>query len=132
MILIDSMNYENTEVRFYSGIDFNKLIEHPKDGSNGFIFCFINNWVKEVTSYNRELKISSIVNDENFNEFDWKLIDNNYINIYQTDGIGIDVVYETVRNKLIKNQFPDMPWIPISSGMTGAWNISNNKGNLQN
>jgi hypothetical protein len=132
MILIDSMNYENTVVRFYNGIDFNKLIEHSKDGSDGFIFCFINSWIKEVTSYNRELKISSIVNDDIFNEFDWESIDNNYISIYQTDGVGIDVVYETVRNKLNKNQFPDMPWIPISSGMTGAWNISNNKGNLQN
>ncbi len=132
MILIDSMNYKNTVVRFYNGIDFNKLIQHPKDGSDGFIFCFINSWIKEVTSYNRELKISSIVNDDIFNEFDWESIENNYISIYQTDGIGIDVVYETVRNKLNINQFPDMPWIPISSGMTGAWNISNNKGNLQN
>lgn len=130
MILIDSMNYGNTVVRFYNGIDFNKLIEHPKDGSDGFIFCFINSWIKEVTSYNRELKISSIVNDDIFNEFDWESIDNNYISIYQTDGVGIDVVYETVRNKLNKKQFPDMPWIPISRG--GAWNISNNKDNLQN
>ena len=97
MILIDSMEYENTIVKFYNGVDFDKLIKHPKDGKEGFIFCFIENWVKEVKSYNRELKLESIVNNSEFNEFKWDLLENNYISVYQTSGIGIDVVYETIR-----------------------------------
>ena len=64
MILIDSMEYEGTIVKFYNGVDFDKLIKHPKDGSKGFIFCFIENWVKEVKGYNRNLKIESIVKSQ--------------------------------------------------------------------
>ena len=127
MILIDSMGYEGTKVNFYNGVDFNRLINHPKDGSKGFIFCFIDNWVKEVKGYNRNLKIESIVNNSDFNEFKWDLLENNYISIYQTSGIGIDVVYETIRGKLEKSQFPDQPWVPIAGVSNGAWKISNNQ-----
>jgi hypothetical protein len=127
MILIDSMEYENTIVKFYNGVDFDKLIKHPKDGKEGFIFCFIENWVKEVKSYNRELKLESIVNNSEFNEFKWDLLENNYISVYQTSGIGIDVVYETIRCKLEKSQFPDQPWVPIAGVSNGAWKISNNQ-----
>lgn len=127
MILIDSMDYENTKVNFYNGVDFNELINHPKDGSNGFIFCFIDNWVKEVKGYNRNLKIESIVNNSEFIEFKWDLLENNYISIYQTEGVGIDVVYETIRSKLEKSQFPDKPWVPIAGVSRGAWKISDNK-----
>jgi hypothetical protein len=127
MILIDSMEYEGTIVKFYNGVDFDKLIKHPKDGKEGFIFCFIENWVKEVKSYNRELKLESIVNNSEFNEFKWDLLENNYISVYQTSGIGIDVVYETIRGKLEKSQFPDQPWVPIAGISNGAWKISNNQ-----
>jgi hypothetical protein len=121
------MEYEGTIVKFYNGVDFDKLIKHPKDGKEGFIFCFIENWVKEVKSYNRELKLESIVNNSEFNEFKWDLLENNYISVYQTSGIGIDVVYETIRCKLEKSQFPDQPWVPISGISNGAWKISNNQ-----
>ena len=127
MILIDSMDYEGTKVNFYNGVDFDRLISHPKDGSKGFIFCFIDNWVKEVKGYNRNLKIESIVNNSEFSEFKWDLLENNYISIYQTEGVGIDVVYETIRGKLEKSQFPDQPWTPISGISNGVWKISNNK-----
>ena len=127
MILIDSMDYEGTKVNFYNGVDFSELINHPKDGSKGFIFCFIDNWVKEVKGYNRNLKIESLVDNSEFSEFKWDLLENNYISIYQTSGIGIDVVYETIRGKLEKSQFPDQPWTPISGISNGAWKISNNK-----
>lgn len=127
MILIDSMDYENTKVNFYNGVNFDELINHPKDGSKGFIFCFIDNWVKELKGYNRNLKIDSIVNNSEFNEFKWDLLENNYISIYQTEGVGIDVVYETIRSKLEKSQFPDKPWVPIAGISRGAWKISSNK-----
>jgi hypothetical protein len=121
------MEYEHTKVKFYNGVDFDKLIKHPKDGSDGFIFCFIENWVKEVRSYNRELKLESLVENVEFNEFKWDTLENNYISIYQTEGVGIDVVYETIRSKLEKSQFPDQPWTPIAGISRGAWKISNNQ-----
>lgn len=127
MILIDSMEYVGTKVKFYNGIDFDKLINHPKDGTEGFIFCFIENWVKELKSYNRELKLESLVENIEFNEFKWDTLENDYISIYQTEGVGIDVVYKTIRNKLEKSQFPDQPWTPIAGVSRGAWKISNNQ-----
>ena len=127
MILIDSMYYQDTKVMFYNGIDFSKLLTHSKDGSDGFIYLFIENWVEEVKSYNRNLKLESIINNLDFNEFNWDLIDNNYVCVYQTQGVGVDVVYDTIRKKLENDQFPDQPWIPMASGKTGAWKISNNQ-----
>jgi hypothetical protein len=127
MILIDEMKINNNIVKFYDGVDFNILIKHSKDGSGGFIFCFIDNWVKEVKSYNRQRKLNSIVDNIKYINFEWEMIDNNYINIYQTEGLGIDIVYETIRGKLEKNQLPDQPWTPIAGISRGAWKISNNQ-----
>ena len=123
MTLIEKIEFQNNTIRFFSGIDFEVLINHPKDGSDGFIFCLIENWKTEVISYNRNNKIKSIVGNKDYDDFNWESINNNFISIYQTEGIGFEVVYETVKNKLLKNQFPDMPWIPIKGITTGAWKI---------
>jgi hypothetical protein len=125
MILIDEIIVSGNLVRFYEGIDFDKLLKHPKNGSNGFIFCFINNWKSEVTSHNRQKKVSSVIDNEEYEDFSWDKIENNYISIYQTEGMGIFEVYETIRKKVERNQFESQPWVPINSLTTGAWNISN-------
>lgn len=124
MILIEELKLsENTKACFYKGVDFDILINHSKDGSKGFIFCFIDSWQREVDSYNRNNKIKSLLNSTSFNEFDWKSIDNNFISIYQTEGVGYEVVYETVKKKIINQQLPDQPWIPINGTSTGTWKI---------
>ena len=56
MILIDEIGVNNSSFKFYNGVDFDILIKHSKDGSDGFIFCFIDNWIKELKSYNRQRK----------------------------------------------------------------------------
>lgn len=124
MTLIDEVYFnENSIVKFYEGVDFDVLIDHPKDGRSGFIFCFIENWKKEVKSFNRQNKINSLVENKQFTKFSWESINNNFISIYQTEGIGFEVVYETIRKKVLKNQLPDQPWIPINGISTGAWKI---------
>ena len=123
MILIDEIIVDNVNIKFYEGMDFDLLLNHAKDGSNGFIFCFINNWVTEVKSYNRQRKLSSVVDDLEYEEFEWEQIDNNYISVYQTEGMGIDSVYEAIRAKVERKQFEHKPWVPIGGMLTGAWNI---------
>jgi hypothetical protein len=123
MTLIEEIPFQDNLIRFYSGIDFDRLIKHPKDGSDGFIFCFIKNWKNEVNSHNRNSKLKSIIEDINYEKFQWESINNDFISIYQTEGIGYDVVYRTIKNKIINQQFPDQPWIPINSISTGAWKI---------
>lgn len=127
MILIDEIIVINTPVRFYEGINFDEVINHPKDGSNGFIIFFINKWVDEVHSYNRDKKIESIVNGEPFKEFESEDIDNSYVSIYQVEGVGIEEMYKTIRKKIESNSFPNQPWEPIDGIDKGAWKISNNK-----
>jgi hypothetical protein len=127
MILIDGIIVDNVNIKFYKGMDIDLLLNHNRDGSNGFIFCFIDSWISEVKSYNRQRKLASLVDDIDYEEFEWEMINNNYICIYQTEGVGIDIVYETIRGKLEKNELPDQPWTPISGISRGAWKISNNQ-----
>jgi hypothetical protein len=125
MILIDEIIVDNMNIKFYEGMDFDLLLNHAKDGSNGFIFCFINNWVTEVKSYNRQRKLSSVVDNIKYEEFEWEKIDNNFISIYQTEGMGISEVYQTIRKKVERKQFDSKPWIGGMS--TGAWKIQLSK-----
>jgi hypothetical protein len=127
MILIDEIIVMETLVKFYEGINFDEVINHPKDGSNGFIIFFINKWIDEVSSYNRDKKIESIVNGEPFREFESEDIENSYVSIYQVDGVGIQEMYKTIRKKIESNSFPNQPWEPVAGIEKGAWKISNNK-----
>ena len=122
MTLLESMNIDNNNILFYEGVDFDILQKHPKDGSKGFIVCFLENWVKEVKKYNRNNKIKSVLNHLEYSDFDWENINNNFICIYQTDGIGVSEIYKVIRKKFINKQLPESPWIPVS-GIDGAWKI---------
>jgi len=114
MTLIDKMTLGDINVKFYKGIDFDILLNHPKDGSNGFIYCFIDNWVSEIKVYNRQRKILSVIDDVKYKEFDWSNIDNKYICIYQTDGIGIDILYQAIREKVISNHIPTSSYLHLT------------------
>ena len=124
MILIDEIIVEGVDAKFYEGVDFDKLLNHSKDGSDGFIFCFINNWVTEVKSYNRQRKLSSVVDSVNYEEFEWEQINNDYISVYQTDGVGIESVYNSVRERVVNLKSTNNSWLPISGIDKGAWKIS--------
>jgi hypothetical protein len=130
MILIDKIIIDNIKVEFYEGMDVDKLLNHPKDGSNGFIYCFIDNWVSEIKRYNRQRKISSVIDGVLYEEFEWDNINNNYICIYQTEGMLIKDVYETIRKKVEVNQFPNQPWITKGILGKGAIKIENRKSNI--
>ncbi len=122
MTLIETMNIDNNQINFYDGVDFDILIGHPKDGSKGFLICFLESWINEVKIYNRNNKIKSVFNKEEYSDFEWEKINNNFISIYQADGIGVFEIYKVIRNKFINKQLPESPWIPVS-GIDGAWKI---------
>jgi hypothetical protein len=126
MILIDTLIVDGNKFDFYDGIDFTILKNHPKDGSNGFIFCFVENFLNELQSHKRQNKINSVL-DTDSAEFETKDIENNYIAIYQLEGTEPGLLYEIIKNKVINKNFPEHPWIPISGINKGAWKIGNSK-----
>ena len=97
MILIEEISIDNMLVRFYDGIDFDIVMNHPKDGKSGFIFCFIENWVSEVKKWERNSKIDSVMGNKYFEKFQSESIENNYVAIYQLDGVEIDVLFKMFR-----------------------------------
>jgi len=137
MTLIEESVYNETKVKYYEGIDFDILQRHPKDGSSGFIYCFINSWVKEVQSYNRNNKLKSIIKDFNYKDFNWETINNDYICIYQTDGISIELLFRTIKEKLQReNYLPKSAYLNITElnseknniiNSGGAWKIKNDE-----
>ena len=52
--------------------------------------------------------------------------ENEFISIYQSDGISIELLFETIKDKIEKGYFPNQPWMPIS-GNNGFWKIENTK-----
>jgi hypothetical protein len=131
MILIEKVKYKDIYVRFYNGIDFDFLVNYKKDGTDGFVYCFIDNWVSEVKNYNRNNKVDSIIKNKTYSDFDWDSINNNYIYVYQADGIGIDLLYKTIRDKVLNDYLPKSPYLSIADdnmstvNSGGAWKIEN-------
>jgi len=127
MTLIEKIQVDEINVSFYNGIDIDFAITHPKDGSFGFIFFFIDNWVKEIKKWERESKIDSVLVGKNFNKFDSKSLDNNYVAIYQLQGTEPGTLFKIVKDKVLNKNFLEHPWIPISGIDKGAWKIVNSK-----
>lgn len=127
MNLIEKIFVDGQSVSFFDGIDFGVIHNHPKDGSNGFIFCFIENWVKEVKKYQRQNKIDSVLDGKKIENFNSKHLDNNYVAIYQLEGTEPGVLFEVIKQKVINKNFPEHPWIPISGVDKGAWKIGKSK-----
>jgi hypothetical protein len=108
MTLIEKIVSNDVDFNFYNGIDFNQLMNHPKDGSKGFIFCFIDNWVKEVKSWERNSKIDSVLKNELIKKFNIDQIENNYIAIYQLEGTKPGVLFNIIRDKIINKNFTNI------------------------
>ena len=106
MILIDSANKNGIDILFYDGIDIDKIVNHPKDGSNGLIVCYIDGYARHMTSIKRESKIDSILNDSKYEPFDLADIENNWIIIYETSGIGIKQLHLLIKEKLVDDISP--------------------------
>lgn len=131
MNLIYKNKVDNLEIKYYEGIDFDIVKNHPKDGSNGMLIFFIHNWQKEVNKWKRNNLISKLLGEKN-EDYDLSNIDNNFILIYQSEGIPIGVLFETIKGKVERGQLINKPWIAISSIDKGAWNINFKKTGIVN
>lgn len=127
MITIEKIRVDEIDMIFYNGIDIDFAVNHPKDGSSGFIFFFIDNWVKEVKKWERDSKIDTVLVNSNFKKFDTKSLDNNYVSIYQLEGTEPGTLFEIIKDKVINKNFFDHRWISISGVDKGAWKIVNSK-----
>lgn len=121
MTLIDEIKVSNIIIKFYNGVDFDMIKKHPKDGSNGFIYFFIDKWETEVKIQERNNRLSSILGEES--EINIHDIDNNYIAIYQTDG-NTEIVYKAIRKKVENGTLINYPWLPIAGD--SGFKINNN------
>lgn len=110
MILISEEVIDQVNYRFYNGIDFDQAISHPKDGSEGMIYYFIDNWENEIKKINRDKKINMVIDNITFDPL--VEINNDYIIVYQT-GSYLNQIYEAVKKNLKSTLIYD-PWQPIA------------------
>ena len=109
MTLIEKIEIERTEIRFYEGIDFDLAMSHSDDSV--FIIFFVNNYVSSAKSWLRTHRLDSLLEGkEDTFQIPMKLpeINNNRIAVYHTSG-NTEVVFETVKKKLLREP---QPWSP--------------------
>jgi hypothetical protein len=123
MTLIEKIMVNKSSVSFYNGIDFDLIMKHAKDGTDGFIFCFIKNWADEVKSWERNCKINSVLTNEFIKKFKSKDIENDFVSIYQLDGIEIKVLLEIIKEKIVNKNLLNQTYIHDGDLDKGAWKI---------
>lgn len=99
------------EYNFYDGIDIDLLLNHNKDGKDGFIYIFIDNWDNEVKKIKRQSKIKELL--YNTESIDLENINNSFIIIYTNPGIIVHKMLDIII-KQIKISFNNNPYSPLS------------------
>lgn len=127
MNLISESKIDGLKISYYKGIDFNKVQNHPKDGNQGTMIIFIENWIDETKIWQRDNKLNALLENKKINNFNLTEIDNDFVKIYQCENIGINKLYETIKFKMEKGIIIDKPWVPISGIDKGAWKIGKYK-----
>lgn len=88
MTFLNEIELPNYVVKFWKGIDHDKISRHSKDGKDGFMIIFIDDVEIERKKFQRDRKISEIFGE---NDIDFEKIidsiDNNYISLYQSKGL---------------------------------------------
>lgn len=127
MTLIEKIFIDDIEFSFFEGADFDVIMNHPKDGSKGFLFCFIENWTKEIKSWKRESQINSLLFGNSSKKFNTQELENDFVSIYQLQGTDIDTLFNVIKEKVINRNFLDHHWITVSGIEKGAWKIGKSK-----
>lgn len=99
MTLIEEIMISGDNFKFYDGLDIDFILKHPKDGSNGFILCFVNNFENILKAYNRNSKISTLIEGTEFLKLKQKHIRSQFVIIYQS--YKTIELYNIIRNKVI-------------------------------
>ena len=88
MNFLDEITINNTQIKFWSGFDLQKILSHPKDGSSGLMVVLVESIDSERVKFKRDTKINKILNFIPEIEFDDILsnLDNNFLALYQSRG----------------------------------------------
>lgn len=101
MTLLDEINLGEKSVKFWYGIDIEKILSHSAKGADGFMIVLIESINQEI----RNSKIESIINNKVYTvENLLSTLDNNYICIYQTSGIEPKVMVDILKQKYDVNK----------------------------
>jgi hypothetical protein len=101
MELIEESLINKHQVKYYNGFDLERIIKHPKDGSEGMMVVFFNSIKIEETKYRRHQLILDILESEKIQNFKEVLenLDNPYLTLYETHGYT-DIIYKSIKLKL--------------------------------
>lgn len=110
MDLIYESIIDRIPVRYYKGMDASKIINHPKDGTDGLMIVFLDSIKEEKKKHIRNSKIEEILLSKIDESFDKIFeLDNSYLIIYQTDGYT-DILFEMAKNKIESRNPYINPW----------------------
>lgn len=105
LTLIEKIEINGINVYFYDGIDFDMIKDHNIE--NEFLIFFVENYVSEITKWERHRKLNSVLNGDSFEKFDNESHRN--IAIYQTSGDLIPI-YKSIKEKILDSDNHDFPY----------------------
>jgi hypothetical protein len=100
MTLIEKEIINNRLCYYYHGIDFDMIRNHPKDGSGGFIVFLIESFINEIKNQNRDRKLVSILQKQDFVPFDTEEMAHDFVGIYQYEGVGLNTMLDVVKKQI--------------------------------
>jgi len=106
MTFLDKVQINEYTIKFYSGFSLQKVLNHPKSGTSGFMVLLIDSIQEERLKYSRELKINNIIHNAEYSSFDDVLqnLGNNFIMIYQSNGENVKLI-EILKDKFRREFF---------------------------
>ena len=110
MTFLDEINVSGEVVKFWKGFDLESVLNHPKDGKNGFMIVLIDSVEEIRTKIQRDMKLDSLFNKSKLKDFDDLLenLDNSYLMLYQSRGED-ELIVKILKDKFSKTQ----EWQPI-------------------
>jgi hypothetical protein len=101
MELIEETIINKCQVKYFKGFDLPKILNHPKDGSEGLMVVLFNSIKQEELKYTRHELILHLLESKKIEKFSDILdnIDNSYLTLYETHGYT-DIIYKSLKYKL--------------------------------
>ena len=106
--------------KFFDGMDFDVCLNHPKDGTEGFMVFLIDNWETEIKKKKRENQIDSVLTGKKQKTPSFSDIDNTFVCVYQKSGIDNMEFIEIIKKK---NLNLENTWNPVGSIGRGFFNL---------
>ena len=106
MTFLEQFKVSDTLVKFWSGFDIESILNHPKDGTSGYMVVLVESIKMEYLRYSRNLKIDQICSDKGERDF-YKIIENienDYVLIYQSRGEQNVILVDIIKDKFSKSQ----------------------------